>query len=217
MKTTLLALLLCAFAVAASAQDKPTDDAALRGFIKQLGDNDWKTREAAAEELKKIGEPALPLLKELLESKDLELRARAEELIKAIENASPIRHEVKIFSPQGFPKQDVVFASPDGVAISVSPEGEANSITVVSDMEFKEQGKEFWIERSFDGKTVVITIEVTVKKDDKEDTQTHKFASEEELEKKSPEFAKLYQKRFAAVPKKQEELRKQFSEMTGIP
>jgi HEAT repeat protein len=166
---------------AAFAQDKPAEpenaqETAIRNCIKQLGDNDWKTRETAAEELKKIGEPALPFLKELQASKDADLSARAEELIKAIEGASPIKHEVKIATPQGMPKQDLVFSAPEG-----------------------------------------ITIEVTEKKDDKEDTQTHKFASEEELEKKSPHLAKVYKKRFAEVAKKQEALRKQFSEMTGIP
>jgi hypothetical protein len=223
MKTKILAAFLsaCLLAPAAFAQDKPdapaADEAAIRAFIKQLGDNEWKTREAAANKLKEIGEPALPLLKELLESKDLDLKSRAEELVKTIEGASPIKHEVKIAAPQGFPKQDVVFESPDGVAITVGNEGKTNTISVISEMEFKEAGREYWLMRNYDGKTATITIEVTETKDGKEDTQTHKFESEVELEKKSPDLAKLYKKRFGDIAQKQEQLRKQFSEMTGIP
>jgi hypothetical protein len=65
--------------------EKKTElDARVEKLIKQLGSDEYKEREAATGELTKIGEKALPALKEALKSKDLEVRLRAETVIKAL-------------------------------------------------------------------------------------------------------------------------------------
>ncbi|MBI4833312.1 MAG: HEAT repeat domain-containing protein, partial [Planctomycetes bacterium] len=57
----------------------------IQSLIKQLGDDDWETREKAKEELTKIGEPALELLKQTLkETQEPEVRMRVEWIIKTI-------------------------------------------------------------------------------------------------------------------------------------
>ena len=65
-------------------------------LIKLLGDEDWPTREKATDELIEIGEPTMGLLKEATESKDPEVRTRANIILKKIEQlkdpASQIRN-----------------------------------------------------------------------------------------------------------------------------
>jgi len=80
-----------AFAQEAPGEEQPVKprektglDAKIEKLVKQLGSDEYKEREAATEELKKIGEPALPALKEALKSSDLEVRLRAETVIKAL-------------------------------------------------------------------------------------------------------------------------------------
>jgi hypothetical protein len=59
-------------------------DAKIGKLIKQLGSDKYKEREAASQELKKVGKPALPALKEALKSKDLEVRLRVESIMKEL-------------------------------------------------------------------------------------------------------------------------------------
>lgn len=80
-----------AFAQEAPGKEQPVKprektglDAKIEKLVKQLGSDEYKEREAATEELKKIGEKALPALKEALKSEDLEVRLRAETVIKAL-------------------------------------------------------------------------------------------------------------------------------------
>src|SRR5947208_16557071 len=67
----------------AAAADTAPDE--IRKLIDQLGNDDFKTRDAAALRLKAIGKPALPALKEALSSPDAEVVSRAQNLIKRIE------------------------------------------------------------------------------------------------------------------------------------
>jgi WD40 repeat protein len=61
------------------------DEKTIRALIKQLGDESFVKREAAAKRLTTIGEPALQLLQEAAkEDKDAEVRARAETLFRVI-------------------------------------------------------------------------------------------------------------------------------------
>jgi len=53
-------------------------------LIDQLGDEEFDKRVAAGKALAKIGEPALPALRQALDSKDAEVRSRAERLLAAI-------------------------------------------------------------------------------------------------------------------------------------
>ena len=68
-------------------------------FIKQLGSNDGALRTAATRELILIGKPAEPYVKEVTKSNDIEVKMRANAILKAI----PVRERVK-FS-DGFLKE----------------------------------------------------------------------------------------------------------------
>jgi hypothetical protein len=59
--------------------------AKIEELIKQLGDTDWKTREAAQEELTNIGQPALLPLIDALDYKDPEVRLRTESILTQME------------------------------------------------------------------------------------------------------------------------------------
>jgi hypothetical protein len=88
MKTTLLlALTVTLLAFTAHAQDAKPDDALRKkidGLIQQLGDAQWQKRNAATDELRKIGKPALPQLEAALKHADEEIRHRAGIAVAAI-------------------------------------------------------------------------------------------------------------------------------------
>ena len=71
-------------AAAADAQQAVPDD--VKKLILQLGDDQYAKREAASVELKAIGKPALPALKQAIErNEDPEIVSRAQALVKRIE------------------------------------------------------------------------------------------------------------------------------------
>src|SRR4051812_2377579 len=87
-----------AFAQAAPATVEPPAAAApkaeltpqqqkIADLIKQLGAEDFATRDAASNELLKIGPDALPALKEALKSDDPSIQSYAEYLVPRIEGA----------------------------------------------------------------------------------------------------------------------------------
>src|SRR5262245_36869004 len=53
-------------------------------LIRQLGDDDFRKREAASKQLTAIGEPALPALKTAASDADAEIRRRAKRIIQTI-------------------------------------------------------------------------------------------------------------------------------------
>ncbi|MHC4606741.1 MAG: PDZ domain-containing protein [Planctomycetota bacterium] len=74
-----------------AAQDQEPD---IGKLIKQLGSEDYQEREAATEELKKIGRPAEGALKKLVEqTDDPEVKARAEEILEHIGESSRPKEE----------------------------------------------------------------------------------------------------------------------------
>jgi hypothetical protein len=64
----------------------PAEDvqAQIKGLIEKLGSEDYETREAAAEELTKIGMPALDALAEATRSTDAEVAFRAEQILDTL-------------------------------------------------------------------------------------------------------------------------------------
>jgi hypothetical protein len=60
-------------------------------LVKQLGSDDYAEREAASSALDKLGEAALPLLRAATRNEDAEVRRRASELVRGIENGSAER------------------------------------------------------------------------------------------------------------------------------
>jgi hypothetical protein len=77
----LLVALLFVPAFAADADDKE-----IARLVKQLGDDDFDKREAAALRLKEIGEPALDALVKAKSNSDPEVRRRADETVAVIED-----------------------------------------------------------------------------------------------------------------------------------
>ena len=57
---------------------------ALRAQVARLADDEFDVRTAAARELAKAGLPAIPLLLEHIDDKDVEIRSRAREIIRSI-------------------------------------------------------------------------------------------------------------------------------------
>jgi WD40 repeat protein len=126
-------LLCCATFVAACslAFDSPSqekkeaaDEKTIRALIQQLGDDSFEVREAADKRLAAMGEPALGLLeKAAAESKDAEVRTRAEQIMRVI--ASTLFTQVRQFEPHknttNQPWVTRLVIAPDGrEAISVS-------------------------------------------------------------------------------------------------
>lgn len=87
MKIAALALATAAFAFPAAAQEDPK----VRDLIRQLGSEDFQTRENATLELKKIGRPAEEALRGALSNEDPEVRARARQILEDLEQAGKPR------------------------------------------------------------------------------------------------------------------------------
>jgi WD40 repeat protein len=84
-RTHWLVLLLLALAVAGAVAGPPIDSEVAR-LIKQLGDDDFDQREAAAKRLKEIAAALLDALNKAELSGDPEVRGRAEDIVATIAN-----------------------------------------------------------------------------------------------------------------------------------
>ncbi len=93
-----------------------TDEKVIRGLIKQLGDDDFTTRETAAKRLQAIGVVALEFVRETSRTaNDAEVRQRADLLYKRI--VSEVLREVAVYKGHfgvPFPWATRVAATPDG-------------------------------------------------------------------------------------------------------
>lgn len=68
--------------------EEPTlqlSEAEIAQLVEQLGSTQFKEREAATRQLQKAGQAALPMLREAMKSKDREVRVRAEQLVKTVD------------------------------------------------------------------------------------------------------------------------------------
>ncbi len=130
MMRTLAALLV--LASAGAAQD---DEARITKLIQELGADDYKVREAAEQELKRIGAPAVPALKKALEDKDAERVDRARRILADVEKAKP---ESKKPAPAGGVRLSVRSGS---TKFELYPDGKVE-LTVAE--EDKETGKKAW-------------------------------------------------------------------------
>jgi len=81
--TTLALLSTLAFAV---AQEEDLDKKTAR-LIRDLGSEDFETREKATAELKKIGKPAVPELRKAAASEDPEVQLRAKKILDELQKA----------------------------------------------------------------------------------------------------------------------------------
>ncbi|MGQ9590855.1 MAG: HEAT repeat domain-containing protein [Planctomycetota bacterium] len=72
---------------------KPELKARIEAALSRLGDEDFDVREAASADLEAVGAPALPFLREALQSPVEEVHSRAAEILKAIETAAEKKAE----------------------------------------------------------------------------------------------------------------------------
>jgi hypothetical protein len=131
MRTIAILLLL---AVPALAQE----DERIARLVQELGADDYKVREAAEAELKKIGAPAIPPLKKALEDKDAERAERARRVLTEIEKPKPEEKEKK--APRRSGIKSVYRDLARGLTVTV----EDGKIEVVVPEEDKETGKKVY-------------------------------------------------------------------------
>jgi outer membrane protein assembly factor BamB len=78
----IFALVTSLFLAAAFAAEAPLEDAAIRKTIQEFSSDEFSVREAASTTLKKLGDPIVPILKDVLaREKDPETRQRLNELV----------------------------------------------------------------------------------------------------------------------------------------
>ena len=81
--TRCLAGLLLVLPFVSAVADDP-DDKELAGLVKQLGNSDFRMRDAATKRLKELGEPAADALVRAMMTNDVEARRRAEAILMEI-------------------------------------------------------------------------------------------------------------------------------------
>ncbi|MFI5379129.1 MAG: HEAT repeat domain-containing protein [Tepidisphaerales bacterium] len=174
---------------------RPADPAVI-ALISKLGDEDFKTREAATDELRKLGQPALPALKEAATSADPEVQARARSLIKEIDNASkpkapPADRADAVPWANGIGNGQVrVFVN--GRVINGGNMRMSKTVTVVNnrkEIEVTRNQQKVRIVEDADG----IKMSVTDTVDGKETTNKYEAKNAAELKEKQPEAFKIYE------------------------
>ncbi len=140
-------------------------------LIEALGANQAQTRESATEELKEIGVPVLPALKEAMKSKDPEVAWRAKIIIRAIERSKP---KTRI-------KKDTQKIGPGIMKFS-------NKFNIII-QGMNADTKSFRFSTDPSGK---VNVTITELKDGKKVTKTYSADSIEEFKEKHPEIAKEY-------------------------
>lgn len=97
-------------------------------LIRQLGDDNFRVRQNASRQLRKLGKSALPALREAEKSKDLEIKSRASELLKEIEH--PLVYTA-VPQATGNSSQSVRISETNGVkSIDVDEDGRTTHIDV---------------------------------------------------------------------------------------
>jgi hypothetical protein len=168
-----LSLVIAGAVIAPPARAADASAAEIQALIDQLGNDDYKTRDAAAMKLKAIGMPALPALREALNSPDAEVVTRAQNLIKRIE-VRPVP------GPDPHGPNGGVHAS--RIRLSVQ---DGNRVFDVTD-----SGRDVRIVQEPGGG---ITMSVTGLVDGKRVTEEYSAADAEELKRENPEAFALYE------------------------
>ncbi|MBI4834033.1 MAG: PDZ domain-containing protein [Planctomycetes bacterium] len=148
----------------------------IKNFIKDLGADESKVRDNATKELKDIGEPAIPFLKEALGSDDPEVVWRSKIILKAIE-----RNKQKAANKEE-PQED------DKVQVWPKLPKSSNNIQII--IQGSQPYESFSLSSDQSGR-----VTVTIKKKDKEGeekVETYAADSMEEFIKQYPELAEKY-------------------------
>ena len=151
--------------------------ARINSLIKDLGAENWETRDKATEGLKKMGEEAIPALKEAMQNEDPEVAWRAKLIIRSIKKSKRV---------QAKPKQE----SDRQKSISIwSPQTLSNRIKIFV-YDVGPDTKSFSFSTDGSGKVTATIKEET--KDGKVEEKTYTADSMEEFKKKYPEIVKRY-------------------------
>lgn len=162
---------------------RPADDKVAK-LIKDLGNEDFKVRDAACEELLKLGKEALPALKEALKNDDPCVKSYAEFLVPRIERKLAGNERVVRERPL-----------PGGGVRGFAGGGRVSSVSVsinngVKDITAKEGDLTVTIHEERDG---AIKMTVSEPKDGKQVDTEYAAKNAEELKKNHPEAARLYE------------------------
>jgi seryl-tRNA synthetase len=187
-------------------------------LIEKFASNDEDEQRKAADALKALGEPVLPLLKEArtkaeenadADPESVELAGRIEQLMEEI---SSTVDQLVVTHPQGIDFSKINFKGNLEFIVDGPPSVE---IQTVARFHFKKHL--ITITRKFDGKTARIFFEVDAP--DAEDGRRAMFeaANETELERQHFEMSKIYRKRMAGVAERQEKLRAEIAKALNIP
>jgi hypothetical protein len=178
-------------------------------LIKQLGSPDFPTRDAASNELLKLGPEALPALKEALKSEDPSIQSYAEFLVPKIEGARDPRdgRRVRVIGRNGAGQQfgivgnragaaagaagaaDVLIARPGRIAINVTANNNQRTTNIT------DGDRQVKIEEGLDG----IHMSVTDNDGGKLVTKDYEAKSIDEMRKEQPDAAQIYDKYMGRV------------------
>ena len=205
-------LLLPAFSEEEKQENKNTDN--ISDLIKGLDDKDFSKRETSAKELTNLGKAAIPALTRATNHKSPELSRRALEIIIGHYNSSDkklkrrstkalmkISEAGKNYAEQAKktlepPKPETKNNASAKTNIQINGnKGNTKSVSImvqngITTVDAKENGNHVKISKEPQG----ITIENTVEKDGKKETQKFKAANAEELKANHPEAHKLMEK-----------------------
>ena len=163
-----------------------------REFIVQLGADDFKARDAAADQLRKRGKDALPALKEGIDSKDPEVKTRCLALIKEWEDKEKAIADAK----KNGPIEDLVINGQVVGNIRIGVNG-GNNVNFTNIVKMGPTGSMQTVMRNnmiFSMLTDVNSLLITVNMGGQ--VKTYKANDLDDLKKTDPEGYKIYQQIF---------------------
>ncbi len=173
---------------------QPSD---LNALIRQLGADDVKDRQRAAQQIRAMGKSALPALREAMKNPDPEIQARASELVKDLDPALRKPDQTAVnnrnMGIQPFANGQVRIQIQGGGAVGANGVFEQQVVVINNNhrhFELNENGRKIVIDEGNDG----LTMSVTDMVNGKEVTKEYKAKNADELKKNDPEAFKLYEK-----------------------
>lgn len=127
-------------------QKPPAPAVPAERFIEQLGERDFRIRDAASKALEKLGPDALPALRKAKEHADAEIRRRVSELIPALERTALLTPKLITLRMNNKSIRDAVAAisKQSGYPIDLWPEARFNGGREQSVFNFQLDNVPFW-------------------------------------------------------------------------
>jgi hypothetical protein len=180
-------------APAAKAEPTPQQQK-IAGLIQQLAADDFAKRDAASEELQKLGAEALPALREAAKSEDPSIRSYADYLVPKIEGRREVRGQRRLNAYQANAAQQWGIAGNRGMPadVLVARAGRLNiNVTAtngVRNTNVTDGDRQVNIQEGPDG----IRMSVTENDNGKQVQKDYEAKSIEEMRKEQPEAAAIY-------------------------